>query len=108
MSFAGNTQDFNAVYGYVSVTRQITRQLQMGAYYSYSSDHLAGTAGYTVTQGDFAVSARYDFTDYLLGKLELHYMDGSGKLLNTAAHPQPVSSRDNSWLMLGAKVTFSF
>ena len=80
----------------------------MGAYYSYSRDHLTGIAPYNFTQGDFAVSARYDFTDYLLGKIELHYMDGSGKLFDTASHPQPPGNRDNSWFMITTKLTFSF
>jgi len=44
----------------------------------------------------------------LLAKVEAHYMDGSGMLFNTADHPQPLAARDNSWLMLDAKITFSF
>ena len=109
----GNTsgtlkQRFDSEYAYVSVSRQITHRLQLGVYYSYRGQHIVGIAGFNLTQGDLAISARYDFTDYLLAKIEAHYMDGSGMLFNTADHPQPVGSRDNSWLMLDAKITFSF
>ena len=103
-----NIQDFKSYYAYASITRSITDRLKLGAYYSYSDQKLTGIAAYHFTQGDVAVSARYDFTDYLLTKLELHYMDGSGMLFNTPTHPQPVAGRDNSWAMLVAKVTLSF
>jgi hypothetical protein len=66
---------------------------------------------YDDKQGDVALAARYDFTQYLLAKLEIHYMDGDGKLFNTPTGPtadQPRGSRDNSWVMFVAKVTFTF
>jgi hypothetical protein len=59
-------------------------------------------------QRDFAISAKVDVTDHLIFKLEVHHMEGAGKIFDTPSHPQPVASRDNSWNMLAAKITYSF
>jgi len=76
---------YHRFYGYAGVSRQMTKRLQLGAYYSYSWEVESGVAAFELGQGDFAIAARYDFTDYLLAKVEIHYMDGAGKLFNTSA-----------------------
>jgi hypothetical protein len=35
-------------------------------------------------------------------------MDGAGKIFDIPTYPQPVALRDNSWMMLAAKVTYTF
>jgi hypothetical protein len=57
---------------------------------------------------DYALSAHFDINDHLLVKAEVHYMDGSGKLFNTATHAQPIEGRDNSWVLFAVKTTLSF
>jgi hypothetical protein len=107
---------FKSKYGYASAARRVTSWLELGAYYSCSFDtqyqETLTSAPMTIIpdlhQSDYAVSARFDLNDHLIFKLEGHYMDGSGKLFNTPSHPQPVSTRDNSWMMLAAKITYSF
>lgn len=106
--------DVENTYGYVSVARRLNARLELGAYYSYSKDTQV-PVGMEVTiplpdliQHDFALSAKFDVNDRLLLKLEGHYLDSAGKLFNTATKPQPVGTRDDSWLMLAAKATFSF
>jgi hypothetical protein len=59
-------------------------------------------------QGDYALSARFDVNDHLLFKLEGHYMNGAGKIFDLPSKPQPVDTRDNSWMMLAAKMTVMF
>jgi len=110
--FGRSPENFQEVYAYVSATRQITKKLSMGAYYSYSDDSLKFPTHFIpdtdLPQTDIALAARYDFTDYLLGKIEVHYLDGSGKLFDTAAMSQPISKRENQWMMIDAKLTFYF
>jgi hypothetical protein len=108
--------DYKSDSFYLSAARRINRWLEIGTYYSHSRD--TQTIGNNVTgqnlilpdliQGDFALSTKFDINEHVIFKLEGHYMDGSGKIYSTIDRPQPFASRDNSWLMLAAKVTFSF
>lgn len=100
-------------YYYVSATWRPKRWLELGAYYSCYHFDQDKTSGTTLKfdksdQGDFALAARFDLNDYLLFKIEAHYMDGSGAIFNTPSRPQPLAQRDNSWVMLTTKVTLSF
>ena len=108
--------DFKSDYFYLSVARRINPWLELGAYYSYSRDTekvVRSTIGGDInlpdlTQGDLALSARFDISEHLIFKLEGHYMDGSGKIFDTIKHRQAVADRDNSWFLFAAKVTYSF
>lgn len=108
--------DFQSDYFYVSAARRINRWLELGAYYSYTrNDELVVRSTLPVEatlpvleQGDFALSARFDIKEHLIFKVEAHYMDGAGKIFDTVEHPQPAASRDESWFLFGAKVTYSF
>ena len=102
------SQDFKARYGYISVARRITQRFELGAYMSYSKDVMLGIAPYRFSQMDYAISGHYDINDHFLVKVEVHQMSGSGKLFDTATHPQPVNGRDNSWTLFAVKTTFSF
>jgi len=110
--------DFESTSFYVSAARRINRWLELGAYYSYSRDTepvissirplSPGEELPDLEQGDFALSARFDINERLLFKVEGHYLKGAGKIFDTIGHPQPVSGRDESWFLFGAKVTYSF
>lgn len=106
--------DIENLAGYVSAARRLGDRLEVGAYYSYSKDKQLsvglenGMIFPDVIQHDFALSAKYDVNEHLILKLEGHYLDGAGKLFDTASKPQPPALRDGSWFMLAAKVTYSF
>jgi hypothetical protein len=108
------TQEVRNTYGYVSAARRINPWLELGSYFSYSKDtddfDNPDPAAHVpdLTQRDFALSAKFDVTEHLIFKIEGHYLDGAGKLFDTADHPQPVASRDQHWALFTAKVTFSF
>jgi hypothetical protein len=99
-------------YYYVSAAWRANRWLELGAYYSryHFDQHGVGTPVVfpTLDQGDFALSARFDLTDYIMLKVEGHYMDGSGAVFDVPTNPQPPANRDDSWFLLTTKVTFSF
>ena len=61
-----------------------------------------------LNQGDAALAARFDLTDYLNFKVEAHYMNGAGAVFDLPQAPQPVANRDKSWAMFDAQVTLSF
>jgi hypothetical protein len=102
------SQDFQARYGYISVARRITQRFELGAYMSYSRDVLLGVGPYRLSQMDYAISGHYDINDHLLVKVEVHQMNGSGKLFDTASHSQPIAGRDSSWTLFAVKTTLSF
>lgn len=103
-------------YYYVSASWRANHWLELGAYYSYWHWDQTGKPQPGITlpsfanlnQGDYALAARFDVTDNIIFKIEAHYMDGAGLVLNVPSHPQPPSTTDKSWVMLTAKVTFSF
>jgi hypothetical protein len=99
-------------YYYVSASRRINSWLELGTYFSYSNFTQRGNGATAVfpqlRQGDTALSAKFDLSDHLIFKLEGHYMDGAGKIFDIPTYPQPVALRDNSWMMLAAKVTYTF
>ena len=107
---------FRSDYYYLSAARRLNRWLELGAYYSYSHDETvarrtalpATPVNPILTQGDYALSARFDVNEHVIFKLEGHYMDGSGKIFDTYTHRQPAEQRDESWTMIAAKITLSF
>lgn len=94
------------LYGYVSASRRINTWLELGTYVSYSQDRQATNP--LLRQADYAMSAKFDLTDKLIFKIEGHYMNGAGKIFDTAAHPQPLATLDKEWMLLAAKMTYSF
>jgi hypothetical protein len=102
----------NTYYYYVSAAWRAKRWLELGAYYSqyhFDQSGIGTPVNFpSLNQSDYALSARFDLTDYLLFKLEGHYLYGSGAVFDIPTQPQPVPGRDNSWFMLTAKITFSF
>jgi len=113
--FLGDVADYTLESNsyYFAVSRRINSWLEVGTYYSHSREKQSSQTPATPTfpaleQGDYAVSARFDINEHLTFKLEGHYMDGSGKIFDTLSHPQPYASRDNSWTMLAAKISYIF
>lgn len=116
IALVGNKPEFGQevknTYGYVSAARRINTWLELGGYCSYSKD-VNDFNHPTIkipdsTQTDYALSAKFDITERLICKVEGHYIDGAGKLFDTATEPQPIATRDTSWFVLAAKVTVSF
>ncbi len=102
----------SSYYYYASAAWRAKPWLELGAYYSYSHWEQSGVGTPVVfpvlNQADYALCARFDVTDYIIVKLEGHYLDGSGAVFDVPSKPQPPASRDDSWFMFAAKVTFSF
>ena len=102
----------NTYYYYASAAWRANRWLELGAYYSQThfDQRLVNSKVTTpsLNQSDYALSARFDITDNIIFKVEGHYLYGSGAVFDVPSAPQPPSKRDNSWVLLTAKVTFSF
>lgn len=102
----------SSYYYYVSAAWRAKPWLELGASYSYSHWDQRGEGTPVVfpvlNQTDYALCARFDVTDYIIFKLEGHYLNGSGAVFDVPSKPQPPESRDDSWFMFAAKVTLSF
>jgi hypothetical protein len=99
----------NNFYYYASATWQANHWLQLGTYFSYTHWQQRGVNSIVpgfpnLNQADTAISARFDLTDYLIFKVEAHYMQGAGEVFTQI----PVPNRTDSWAMFDAKVTLSF
>ena len=99
-------------YGYISATWRANSWLELGAYYSHYHWNQASVGTLqkfpNLNQGDYALAARFDLTDNLIFKIEGHYMNSSGLVLDVPSHPQPQAGRTDQWVMMTAKFTFSF
>jgi hypothetical protein len=95
---------------YGSASRRINRWLEVGGYYdSYEEINTLSTGVQPPKkQIDRAVSLRFDVSEHLIFKIEGHSLRGPGKILDTAANPQPYASLTQKWSMLAAKVTYTF
>lgn len=88
---------------YGMASYRISDKLSAGLYYSSQNDHKAalGPARY---QKDWALAARYDFTPYLYGKFEQHFIDGTAIGFDSADNPNMQPNARMTLLKLG----FSF
>lgn len=95
---------------YLSATRRINDRIELGAYYNYyeESYFAAGFIDTTRTQHDYAATVRFDVTEYLILKLEVHYNKEAGKIWDLIDDRQPESVRDREWTLFAAKATISF
>ncbi len=110
-----NYLDFKMRYGYLAASRRLGDKWEVGGYYSYSKESQVavpfdpnGLIFDTLVQHDFAGSVKYAINDRWSGKVELHYLDGAGKIFSTPAKPVPLTARDDSWVLLALKSTYSF
>jgi hypothetical protein len=76
--------DYRAFYGMASY--KLTERLTSGVYYSQFFDKQAalGPARY---QKDWAISARYDFNQFLYAKAEEHFLNGTGLSYDVDLNP---------------------
>ncbi|MGE0086358.1 MAG: hypothetical protein AB7S75_18270 [Desulfococcaceae bacterium] len=64
----------------------------------------AGKPDYLAWQKDWALSARFDITDFWLIKLEVHFMDG----VALCSYEDNPDGFDQDWTLYAIKTTFSF
>lgn len=109
---------------YGSVSKRITKWLELGSYYSMwwndyddqdGSEQGApnATSGYTgldggfFSQEDIAFTARFDVTSNWIIKAEVHKLNGTGLLFNNDGQ-NPLNTRSQDWMMFAVKTSYSF
>jgi hypothetical protein len=95
--------DQRAWYGMASY--QITQKLQVGAYYSHYVNKAADTSLPENYSKDWVVSGRYDFNQHFYGKVEGHFLQGTGLGYYTSTNPNGLRPNAN---MLAARIGFTF
>ncbi|MGD0790303.1 MAG: hypothetical protein ABR920_00915 [Terriglobales bacterium] len=90
---------------YAMGSYRFSEKLHLGSYYS----HLVNKAGDTTQPGnyskDWVVSGRYDFNAYFYGKIEGHFLHGTGLGYYNSTNPNGLKPNSN---MLAARIGFSF
>ena len=101
----GGSKDY-----YVSVARRLTDKLEIGTYYSntHNSYPSATALPSSNKRNDWTISGRYDFTDHLLFKLEVHFINGTKDIFNVPGIVNTPASLKDSMTLIAAKTTFSF
>jgi hypothetical protein len=84
---------------------RILRKLQAGSYYSHYVNKGLDTALPANYSKDWVVSGRYDFNSYFYGKIEGHFLHGTGLGYFTSTNPNGLKPNSN---MLAARIGFSF
>jgi hypothetical protein len=95
--------DQRAWYGMASY--QVTQKLQVGAYYSHYVNKAANTSLPENYSKDWVVSGRYDFNQYFYGKVEGHFLRGTGLGYYMSTNPNGLQPNAN---MLAARIGFTF
>jgi len=92
---------------YVSAARRINDKLELGAYYADLKPRYPGGGGSAANrQNDLDASIRYDVSEHLTCKLEIHWIDGNYQFFNTPRISNP--TLPNSSTVIAVKTTFSF
>ncbi len=96
---------------YLGASHRFNKWLEVGSYYTESYADTGDRGGHDravsadAYQKDFALSTRFDVTDWWILKLEGHWIRGTSLLQDGLHNP----NRDgDSWWMFAAKTTFSF
>ena len=84
---------------------RLTTQLHAGSYYSHYINKALDFSQPANYSKDWAISGRYDFNSYFYGKIEGHFLRGTG--LGYYASTNPAGLKPNSNI-LAAKIGFSF
>ena len=95
--------DARAWYGMASY--ELTKKLEVGTYYSHYVNKDADTLLPQNYSKDWVTAGRYNFNQYLYGKVEAHFLHGTG--LGYYADTNPNGLKPNS-SMLAARVGFAF
>jgi hypothetical protein len=90
---------------YPMASFQVTQKLQLGGYYSHYGNKAADTSLAANYSKDWVVSGRYDFNTYFYGKLEGHFLHGTGLGYYASTNPNGLKPNSN---MLAARIGFSF
>jgi hypothetical protein len=90
---------------YPMASYRVLPKLQVGTYYSHNIDKASDPSQPYSYSKDWVVSGRYDFNQYFYGKLEGHFLHGTGLGYYTSDNPNGLKSDSN---MLAARVGFSF
>jgi hypothetical protein len=81
------------------------KKFQAGTYYSHSVNRAFDTSQPANYSKDWVVSGRYDFNAYFYGKIEGHFLHGTGGGYYESTNPDGLQTNSN---MLAAKLGFSF
>lgn len=84
---------------------QLSKKIQVGSYYSHYVNKSFDTTQPANYSKDFVVSGRYDFDAYFYGKIEGHFLRGTGLGYYASTNPNGLQPDSN---MLAAKIGFSF
>ena len=95
--------DQRAWYGMASY--QVTHKLQVGAYYSHYVNKAADPSLPENYSKDWVVSGRYDFNEYFYGKVEGHFLRGTGLGYYTSTNPNGLQPNAT---MVAARIGFTF
>jgi hypothetical protein len=91
---------------YPMVDYRATRRLQVGSYYSYYLNKAGGPSSLPANYSkDWVISGRYDFNQYFYGKVEGHFLHGTGLGYYASVNPNGLKPKSN---MLAARVGFAF
>jgi hypothetical protein len=95
---------------YVSVARRLGSKVEVGAYYSVTSNSYpsATAPASDKDRRDWTLAARFDVNDHLLFKLEAHMIDGTRDITNVPGISNPPASLKDSMMLFAAKTTLSF
>jgi len=90
---------------YSMASYRLTQKLHVGSYYSHYVNKASDTSLAANYSKDWVVSGRYDFNEYFYGKLEGHFLHGTGLGYYASANPNGLKPNSN---MLAARIGFSF
>jgi len=84
---------------------RLTEKFHAGSYYSHYINKALDTTQSANYSKDWVVSGRYDFNAYFYGKIEGHFVHGTGLGYYNSTNPTGLKPNSN---MLAAKIGFSF
>lgn len=90
---------------YVMGSYRLVKNVHVGSYYSHFVNKALDTSQPANYSKDWVVSGRYDFNAYFYGKIEGHFLHGTGFGYYASTNPDGLKPNSN---MLAAKVGFSF
>ncbi len=90
---------------YAMASYQPAKKLQVGTYYSHYVNEAADTSLPQNYSKDWVIAGRYNFNQYFYGKLEGHFLHGTGLGYYAATNPNGLEPNSN---MLAARVGFAF
>jgi hypothetical protein len=90
---------------YAMGSYEVTKKLQVGTYYSHYVNQAADASLPQNYSKDWVISERYNFNQYLYGRLEGHFLHGTGLGYYANTNPKGLDPNSN---MLAARVGFAF